>query len=308
MRRLRLSAVLIAGSLAAAPLAALGQGFTFDGIIAHDYVPNAFGGRQHATFADLGFRVAPGDIGPVGFEGGIFGYVANQPWGINRDAVGFASLTFALGGGQVQIGAPRSALYGLSDTPALGGAEAHTAVGGALTGVVPMSTFLSIFSGWQMRGLRYQHQVGSVSLAAMAGSYGSNGRIGSAAVVWQGTNARVYAGAERFSAVGGSNTHLQIGGSMRMQTRMGPVTVGASINRTDFLIPVRTASVFATAAVTDRLEVTAMLAHRTLGPGLRIGSISARYTLPGGLAVNLGAYRDQTASETTWSLGLQRRF
>lgn len=301
---------LLAGAFALAPSFALAQGVFIDGFVEH---ASSDGWEREAnSLIDLGFGISPGVYGPLGFEFGVYGHAYSSSFVETRDAIGFAALTIALGGGELHVGLPQSAARGVSHVPALGGARAAEINSGMFNGESLMSTYFAAYYSEPLVGVSYQRQTGALFSAISHGRIRGVGDITALGLAYEGRSGRVFGAFERLRAEWGFIQHAEVGAAFRFGgegSSLPRTEVGGSVNFSDSFFDVTTTSLYATTALSDRLDMTALIANRQSWLGtLRMFSLSTTYDLWNGVDLTLGAHGDHTASQLTWAVSLSRDF
>jgi len=303
-------AALLVSALALAPSLAAAQDFFVDGLISLE-VSDGWE-REGSNLIDLGFGIAPGGASPFGFEFGVFGHAYRSEFFDNTDLIGFAALTVALGGGELHLGLPRSAVRGVSHIPARGGARAAEINSGMFNGESLMSDYYSAYYAEPMTGVRYERQTGALFTAISFGHIREVGNLTGLGLVYEGTSGRVFGAYEQLHSESGDIRHAEVGAAYRFgggTSSLPRTEVGGAVNFSDTFFDVTTTSLYATTALADRLDMTALIAQRHSWLGvLRMHSLSASYDLWNGVRLNVGAHGDHTSSQLTWVMGLSRDF
>lgn len=299
----------------ASPAVAQSSGFYYDGFFALDFADSSGGGGVTAGLIDMTFGIAPnsGDsFGGVGFEFGVWGF--SESGGFS-EAMGFAAATFALGGGVLHVGAPRSAVHGYNTTPIVTGARAALVEIGFLNGAVPMALQFSMISDRPVLGVMYERESGPLRYSASYGQLNDGGtaHFASLAVEREFGNSRVF-GTLEYGWSGGNNVTVAVlGGATTFgggSSSLGQIEVGGAVSRlSSGGTPVSTLSLYATASPTDRLDLTASLLHLESGGGNTIYGLNAGYDVWNGIVVNAGVGRvTGGGGSTLWTVGLSRDF
>lgn len=300
---MRLSPAPLAAALVtalAAPVAAPAQTLSFGGVVAADHI-NTGGTGRTLGYVDLTVAANPAGDGGFGFEAGVWGY-AGSP-GVASRGMGFAALTYGLGGGRLHVGAPRPGAYGFNTNPVTTGAVATLAETGIVTGHVPFSTAVSANNRRPMIGVRYDRESGPLAYAFSLGRIADapTVNVASFGIAHQGANGRVFGTLEHIWNAGGDITVAVVGGSARVSDR---ITAGGSLTHTTMGAGSTWVSAFVTAQVNDRLSVTASGLGRS---GTRIVALNAAYDVWNGVTLNAGVGHSSGAG-SLWTLGLSRRF
>ena len=260
----------------------------------------------------LGFApVAYGSLPGIGFEFGVFGYAWDNG---SRDATGFASAFWNIGGGRLHLGAPRSAVDGINDTPVPGGSLVGQLQLGINMGLLPYSTWLAMTYNRPFVGLRYDRQAGPLAFAISAMQMQASGNTISniaLAFVRAGASNRVFGTLDHYNDPFGSLTIAALGGSARFggsSSSFWPLVVGGLWNvESNGGSPQHTLSAYATAQVTDRLGVTGSVLHR-LGVVQTLIGLSVAYEFANHLLVRGGVVHSTSSGNNLWTLGLLRPF
>ena len=284
----------------AAPVAAPAQTLSFGGVVAADHI-NTGGTGRTLGYVDLTVAANPAGDGGFGFEAGVWGY-AGSP-GVTSRGMGFAAVTYGLGGGRLHVGAPRPGAYGFNTNPVITGAVAALSELGATTGQVPYTTVFSAAIRRPILGLRYDRSAGALSYAVSLGRLMDTPAVNaiSFGIAHQGATTRVFATVERFWNSGGQVTTAVVGGSARISDR---IEVGGSLSHLTAGAGSTWASAFVTAQVNDRLSVTASALGRS---GTRTVALNAAYDVWNGVTLNAGVGHS-SGSGSLWTIGLSRRF
>lgn len=285
--------------------------FYYYGLVGAEYARDSgldFGfGLANLTlgFAPLAYGSLPG----MGFEFGAFGYATDS---FGQDGTGFASVYWLLAGGRLHLGAPRSAVDGINDTPVPGGNLYGRLQLGINMGLLPYSTWLAMAYNRPFVGLRYDRQAGALAYAvsAMQMRYASETVTNIAlAFVRTGASGRVFGTLDHYRFATYGLTLAAIGGSMRFggsSSSFWPMVVGGlwSVEHSPFGTQ-HTLSAYTTAQVTDRLGVTASVVHG-LGYAQTLIGLSAAYALSRGCMLRAGVQHARVGGDTLWSLGILR--
>lgn len=315
--RLSSFALALVGGLAAAPALAQTTGFYVRGLAMADVVRNA-GGTAQSAMLDLDVGIAPqgsGSLGGVGFELGVYGFAVRSGGVSNSDGTLYGGLTFALGGGRLLVGAPRSVAMSFNDAvlPTNSSVLALTAL---TTGILPTSVFLStVVADEPFWGLRYDRSSGntnySVALSRMefgpirvtAVSGGARHDFGASTVYGTFEMLSSPGAANIGSATIGASTTLAGGGSS-----LGEIELGGFVNYSDNGATQGTnVGLYATIRPMDRLSLSASMLDTVILGGRSYG-LNATYDVWNGVAVNAGLGHASAGGNAVWTLGLQRRF
>lgn len=303
--------------MVASPVVAQSTGFYYDGVIALDYARNG-GTDLTAGLIDMNFGIAPdsaGSFGGVGFEAGVWAYQMN---GTTTEATGFAAVTFGLGGGVLHVGAPRSGSYGYFDAPLPSGARAALMQVGIYTGSLPYSTIFAASADRPMLGVMYERESGPLRYSVSYGQINAGGALNVFALGAERSfgDSRVYGTLEHVWATGGNYTTGVIGGSTMLAggpSSLGQIEVGGALSLLDQSggSTASSATIYATASMTDRLDVTASALHlNQSGSGQTIFGVNAAYDIWNGVHVNAGVAHSTGggSGSTLWTVGLFREF
>ena len=315
MRHLHSSLISAFALAIAAPAAAQSTGFYYNGYAALDYAHSSGGGGGFtAGLIDMSFGIAPNSsdsFGGVGFEAGVWAYGRE---GSSSEAVGYAALTFALGGGVLHVGAPRSAVRGYNTTPFPTGARAALFEIGLYSGATPMSASFSATYDRPILGVLYERESGPLRYSASFGQMNNGVGIN---VLGLGVerdlgDARIFGTLEHLWASGGEITTAVVGGSTQLNSgssSLGAIEVGGAVSYMNQAgTTVTSATVFGTASMTDRLDVTAAATYIGLGGGQTIYGLNGSYDLWSGVRLNAGVGASSSGGNTIWTVGLSRDF
>lgn len=298
----------------AAPAVAQSTGFYYDGFVAFDYLDSSGGGSGDAAgLIDMSFGIAPnsGDsFGGVGFEFGVWAYTVS---GGSTEATAYAAATFALGGGVLHVGAPRSAVHGYNTTPIPTGARAGLVEAGIYTGALPYSLTLAIGADRPVLGVLYERESGPLRYSASYGQLNDSGTVHVAALAAEREfgNSRVFGTVEHLWAGSNSATTVVLGGSTTFgggSSSLGPIEVGGAVSYLETGGTATALSLYATASPTERLDLTASLLHLSTGGSQTIYGVNAGYDIWNGVVLNAGVAGTSTGSGTIWTVGLSRDF
>lgn len=280
-------------------------------------------GAEHARIAglsanfglvDLRVGTDPAQADGIGFEFGLYAH-GQDLFAVTNDATAFATLSFRVGGGRLQVGAPRSAAWSYDRTPLPAGVNATLATNLLLTGEVPLSTNVALGTDRPFLGLRYDSRQDGRHLALSAATIDTPG--GQATALAIGGQQRLggwdlHGGLEvLFGAGDGTSLNL---GARRIVARdtAGPfaeVEVGGLLSHLDTPgLTATTARVYATGRFSGGLSVTGVVMHMRSATSETIVGINTQYAFRNGVAVNAGVARGNAAFGTLWSIGLGRTF
>ncbi len=266
--------------------------------------------------ANLTFGFAPttyGSLPGIGFEFGFFGYALDSTWS-SRDGTGFASAFWTIGGGRLHVGAPRSAVDGINDTPVPGGSLLGQLQFGLYMGLLPYSTWLAMTYDRPFVGLRYDRLVGPLAFAVSAMQLRtSSTTITNLAMAFVRTTAacRVFGTLDYYDDSFGNVTIATIGGSHNFggsSSSLWPMVVGGmwSVESNSWSTE-HTLSAYATAQITDRVGVTGSLAHRT-GIADTLIALSVAYAFANDFLIRGGVAHSTSTGNNLWTLGVVRPF
>lgn len=300
--------LIAATLLGASATTAQSSGFYTSGVVSVDYVNST--ATRTMGYVDFTFGLAPEASGAgIGFEAGVWGFGGT---GMPTTRLGFAAATFALGGGRLHVGAPRTGAAGFNTQPVITGAQSALAEVGIVTGQLPYSYALAATAGNPIVGVRYERNGDRLAYAGSLGQFRSGAdRIGVLSLGAAGdlNGTRVFGTLEHFWAPGGSVTTAVLGASHRFalaSPNLNAVEVGGSVMaiRNGGGSTQTSTSAYVTADINGRLAVT--------GSALRTGSttllaVNASYDVWNGVILNAGVGRVSGGSNL-WTLGLSRRF
>lgn len=300
----------------AAPVLAQSSSFYVNGSVRAD-LGYSGGNSVRAGVLDLSFGIAPdtsGSFGGIGFEFGAYAHGMSAGGISLSDGTAFAAATFALGGGRLHVGAPRSGSWGYADVRVPGGGASLLAMASAFLGMTPFSTMtavnadrpaLGVMYERQSGGLRYSASLGRINVPVFAPTFVGLG------MEYSTDRSRVYGTLEYADAAGAVATQLGLGGSTRIASNLsslGEVEVGAALSVfDDGMSTITSANIFATAQVNDRLSLTASVLHSTFGGSQTLYGVNVNYEIWNSAVLNAG-YSDATVGSSVWTLGLSRRF
>jgi len=287
----------------------------FYGLVGAEYGRDSFSDFGFGL-ANLTFGFAPttyGSLPGIGFEFGFFGYAWDNSWS-SRDGTGFASAFWTIGGGRLHVGAPRSAVDGINDTPVPGGSLLGQLQLGLYMGLLPYSTWLAMAYDRPFVGLRYDRQAGPLAFAVSAMQLQApGGTITNLAMAFVRTTAacRVFGTLDYYDDSFGNVTIAAIGGSHRFggsSSSFWPMVVGGmwSVESNSWSTE-HTLSAYATAQVTDRVGVTASMLHRT-GIAQTLIGLSLAYEFANQMLVRGGIVHSTSTGSNLWTLGVVRPF
>ncbi|MBC7137719.1 MAG: hypothetical protein H5U17_03055 [Defluviimonas sp.] len=254
-------------------------------------------------FGDLSFGFVPAG-GGLGADFGLVGYDSSEA----DELVAYGALSFALGGGRMQVGAPRAVLDDFMDIPPLGGSRFLDIGLGMLT-----SSFVSshaLLEGQTPYGLRYDTSAGALDLAASAHGFGGDDAAAvDLAAAYRLGAVTLSAGAEHADGEGldgeeADGFNLILGGKAEAG-KFGGGLYYSTLERPD---DIEAWTAYGTWRPLEPLEVTgSLVTARASGEEATLFGVSADYNFAQGAYLQ-GGFLDGDDQDATYDLSLGWKF
>ncbi len=181
------------------------SGFYLRGVVEAELLKNR-SEDDSILYGDISFGFAPVG-GGIGADFGLVGYDSSE----DDELAVYAAMSFGLGGGRMQVGAPRAVLDDFMDIPPIGGSRFLDIGFGQMT-----SSFVSSYAlvdGKTPYGLRYDTSMGALDLAASAHQFGGDDQSAvDVAAAYSFGAVTMSAGAEHVDGDGENGFNLIVGG------------------------------------------------------------------------------------------------
>ena len=249
-------------------------------------------------FGDISFGFAPSG-GGIGADFGLVGYDSSY----EDDLAVYGAVSFGLGAGRMQVGAPRAVLDDFMDIPPVGGSRFLDIGFGQLT-----SSFVSTYAlvdGKTPYGLRYDTSMGGLDLAASAHQFGGDdvAAVDVAAAYTFGA-VTLSGGAEHVEGEGDDGTNLILGG----KASVGPVEGGLYYSALKRPGDIEAWTAYGTWRPLEPVAVTGtVVTARESGDETTVYGVSADYSIWEGAYLQ-GGYLDGDGENATYDLSVGWKF
>ncbi|AMY69767.1 hypothetical protein [Frigidibacter mobilis] len=249
-------------------------------------------------YGDISFGYAPAG-GGIGADFGLVGYDSSAA----DDLAVYAALSFGLGDGRMQVGAPRAVLDDFMDIPPVGGSRFLDIGFGQ-----PTSSFVSAYAltdGKTPYGLRYDTSMGGLDLAGSVHQFGGDDvSAADLAAAFEMGAVTLSAGTEYVDGEGPSGFNLILGGKAEFGQMEGGLYYSSLQRPGD----IEAWTAYGTWRPSQPISVTgSVVSARESGDEATLYGVSAEYSIPQGAYVQ-GGILDGDGEPTTFDVSVGWKF